>query len=234
MPYKIFTFEDIGEVKIYKHRSSRSIKLSLRSTGELRVTIPYWTNYSVALKFLAKNKEWILKQNRPKLNNLTDQLMIGKNHRLVFVKSDTGNLRSRVDDNYITIYVPDEISINEVKVQKIALSASKKALKKELELLLPNRINNLASSYGFEYQSITSKSLKGHWGSCDQNRNLTFNIFLMQLPWNLIDYVIVHELTHTKHMNHSAEFWNEFETHIPTAKKLRNEIKSYRPIISIE
>jgi predicted metal-dependent hydrolase len=53
----------------------------------------------------------------------------------------------------------------------------------------------------------------------------------MQLPWELIDYVIIHELTHTKHLNHSDEFWAEFMRHEPKAKVLRKRVRSYQPVL---
>ena len=54
----------------------------------------------------------------------------------------------------------------------------------------------------------------------------------MQLPWHLIDYVMLHELTHTKVMQHGAPFWRELELHVPHAKQLRKEIGEYHPILS--
>jgi predicted metal-dependent hydrolase len=56
----------------------------------------------------------------------------------------------------------------------------------------------------------------------------------MQLPWHLIDYVLLHELTHTKVMRHGAPFWEELERHAPTAKLLRKEINTHRPLLTAE
>jgi hypothetical protein len=53
----------------------------------------------------------------------------------------------------------------------------------------------------------------------------------MQLPWQLIDYVLLHELTHTKHLNHGDDFWQEFLRHEPAAKALRKIIKTHKPIL---
>jgi len=55
----------------------------------------------------------------------------------------------------------------------------------------------------------------------------------MQLPWHLIDYVLLHELTHTKVMRHGAPFWKELERHVPRARALRKEIGSYHPILEV-
>jgi predicted metal-dependent hydrolase len=71
--------------------------------------------------------------------------------------------------------------------------------------------------------------LKGRWGSCDQDKNIVLNLFLMQLPWQLIDYVLLHELCHTMHLDHGPGFWQTFLMHKPTAKDLRREIRHYQP-----
>jgi predicted metal-dependent hydrolase len=82
------------------------------------------------------------------------------------------------------------------------------------------------------YHSVKVKRLASRWGSCSSNKVITLNFFLMQLPWPLIDYVLIHELIHTRHMNHSPDFWNDFERIHPGAKNTRNILKQYRPVIN--
>jgi len=97
--------------------------------------------------------------------------------------------------------------------------------------LLPPRLARLASEYGFSYRSVSAKQLKRRWGSCDSQHNIVFNFFLMELPWDLIDYVLLHELTHTEHMHHGPDFWSRLKQISPRALDLRRQINTYRPII---
>ncbi len=233
MPFKTFSFEDIGEISIYKNKKSRNLKLSIRSDGQIRLTTPVWVPYATGLRFIAKNKQWILNHDRPVSSFLCDQQKIGKNHRLVFYNRDIDSVRSGVKDNYINIYMPMKMDYKSKDAQELAVKASKRALKNESINLIPVRVQDIATQKGFEYNSVSVRSLKGRWGSCSSKKDLTFNIFLMQLPWHLIDYVIVHELVHTKHMNHSEDFWNEFSQHLLNPKELRKEMKNYSPVISI-
>lgn len=69
------------------------------------------------------------------------------------------------------------------------------------------------------------KNLKSRWGSCDSHRNIILSSLLITLDDSLIDYVICHELAHTKHMNHSKEFWLNVEMMIPDYKQRRKELK---------
>ena len=233
MSFKTFMFDDIGNVSIYKNKKSRSLKLSIKSDGQLRLTMPVWVPYSTGVNFIQKNKKWISEHKLSPQKALSDQQKIGKEHRIIFIDSDSKVVRSLVKDNYITIYVPNNMSIDSELVQDTAIKASKKALKKESSTLIPLRVNELAKIYGFSFNNIRVRSLKGRWGSCSQKKDLTFNIFLIQLPQHLIDYVIIHELVHTKHMNHGPAFWDEFGKHLENPKEIKKEMKNYSPIISI-
>ncbi|MDR1342460.1 MAG: M48 family metallopeptidase [Prevotellaceae bacterium] len=73
--------------------------------------------------------------------------------------------------------------------------------------LLPARVAALAARHGFSYSKISIKNIHSRWGSCSVQNNLNFSIYLMHLPDDLVDYVILHELCHTVHKNHGPKFW---------------------------
>lgn len=102
-----------------------------------------------------------------------------------------------------------------------------KTIRKKAKDFLPKRLAYLAELHGFECGKISCRNQKTRWGSCSQNKNISLNIALVLLPTELIDYVLLHELTHTKHMNHGKDFWAELEKVCPNAKQHRKEIKKY-------
>lgn len=75
---------------------------------------------------------------------------------------------------------------------------------------------------------ITIRNQKTRWGSCNAKGNLNFNYKLCYLSLELLDYVVVHELAHRKHMNHSSEFWHEVEYYYPNYKECRKRLKQVR------
>jgi predicted metal-dependent hydrolase len=93
---------------------------------------------------------------------------------------------------------------------------------------LPGRLQTLASLHGFTYTSIKISRSKSRWGACSTRKNINLSLFLMQLPAYLIDYVILHELCHTKEMNHGPQFWALMDSVCNgRAKLLRKELKSF-------
>ena len=88
-----------------------------------------------------------------------------------------------------------------------------------------NRVNDLAHQYKFKINKISLRKMTTRWGSCSPKNNISLNIGLVALPEHLKDYIIVHELVHTKIKNHSSMFWNELGQIIPNSKSLSRELK---------
>lgn len=236
MATKIVDIPDIGPVTLYKRRGNRSLRLSVAADGEIRVSLPSWVPYKAGEQFAKAKTEWIAAHRlRTPSTGLQHGQAIGKAHHLSFVPAAMATkVSTRLRQNQIEITHPSAYDAAHPHVQKAAQTASIRALRKEAELLLPQRLSGLAAQTGFTYKSVGVKQLKSRWGSCSSNQDIILNLFLMQLPWRLIDYVLLHELTHTKVMQHGAPFWKELEQHVPRAKQLRKEISTHHPILSAQ
>lgn len=90
---------------------------------------------------------------------------------------------------------------------------------------IPPRLAYFASIVGVTYGKVTVRNQVSRWGSCSAKGNLNFNCLLMLCPPEILDYVIVHELCHRKHMNHSKDFWAEVEWAMPDYKEREKWLK---------
>ena len=98
---------------------------------------------------------------------------------------------------------------------------------------LVRRLADLAKRYGFTYNRVTIRNQKTRWGSCSVKNNISLNINLAKLPEELTDYVILHELVHTRVKNHSPLFWKEVDKLVGNGKLMRRRLKHYSGILCI-
>lgn len=105
----------------------------------------------------------------------------------------------------------------------------KKLLMKKAREYLPYRLEYYAKLYGYSYEKCRLSHANTRWGSCSSNRTISLNIGLMKLPEVLRDYVILHELAHLNHMDHSKAFWAEVALHDKNYKIHEKKLKSFNP-----
>jgi hypothetical protein len=230
---KQISLQGIGDVTLYKRKGTGSIRLSINAKGQVRVTMPYWVPYEAGVQFARSRQEWIAEHTQNRADNLSHGQTIGKSHRLYFEASPVAaKVSSRVSESIVRVTHPVACAVSDTAVQTVAQQASIRALRQQAEELLPGRLQQLAEIHGFEYRSVQVKQLTGRWGSCDSQRNIVLNLFLMKLPWTLIDYVLLHELTHTNILRHGPDFWSAMRRVLPDVQVRRKAIKQHRPTVS--
>ncbi len=92
---------------------------------------------------------------------------------------------------------------------------------------LVKRIADLAGEHGFTFSKVCIRNQKTRWGSCSVKNNISLNMKLVRLPEKLSDYVILHELLHTRIKNHNQKFWRELDKIVDNAKALRTQLREY-------
>ena len=126
------------------------------------------------------------------------------------------------------IVVREKLPVSDPKTQR-ARDAKKKILQKKAKEYLPYRLEFWAKKYGYSYEKCRLTHANTRWGSCSSNRTISLNIGLMNVPEKLRDYVILHELAHLNHMDHSDAFWAEVGSHDPNFKDHRRRLKAFSP-----
>ena len=170
--------------------------------------------------------------------------MIFENAEVSVIRSGRKTVSIQVKPNEVIIRAPMRMKEKEIEkfveskrnwIEKHlkSLSEKQKALEniepysdeeissfvKKAKEIIPNKVEFYADKIGVTYNRITIRCQRTRWGSCSSKGNLNFNCLLVLLPDEIIDSVIVHELCHRKHMNHSAKFYEEFEKIFPEYRK---------------
>jgi len=118
------------------------------------------------------------------------------------------------------------------QLRKYSQSKAKQLLKKldgnELIIVkkyLRDRVEYLAKRHGFQYNKLAFKSMMTRWGSCSPKNNISLNLLMAELTKDLQDYIILHELLHTRIKDHGKGFWLELDRLTGDAKGIQKELK---------
>jgi len=90
---------------------------------------------------------------------------------------------------------------------------------------LTDRLYHLTKEHGFTFNNVSIREQRTRWGSCSHKNNISLNLKLVLLPKELIDYVMLHELVHTRIHNHSKKFWAELDKHTGNAKVIAKRLR---------
>ena len=233
MKLKILKIQNT-EINFKKSIKARNISIKIKPFEGVLVTVPRFLSFKIAKDFVESKMNWIQKN----LYKIQSQEQLQSNFNIgsifytrfhsVIIDSTTkpNNSFSRLN-NFIKIYISERNKVQSIENQIYIRNVIEKILRTEAKSYLPKRVDKLAKIHNFSYQKLAIKNTKTRWGSCSFKNNINLSLHLMRLREGLIDYVILHELVHTKVKNHSREFWTTLERHCPNAKKLDKELKNY-------
>ena len=223
--------DEFGEIKLRQSRSLTRLSIRLRPDGKLQLSAPFLVGRHELNRFINSKRlpiRRMLNDPRRRQAYLAGQ-PIGKNHLLKVEPAD--RLEAITRPNFLIVKLPPEHKIDDKIVQDLIRTQVVKILRLQARHYLPDRLAFFAKKYGFSYDKIHLSHAATRWGSWTGRRTISLNIALMQLPHELIDYVLVHELCHSRQANHSRAFWAEVEQILPNYKTLDKQLKAYSVII---
>lgn len=218
MTYKI-DVEPFGEVEVKETLRSKRILLKVYPDGRIRVSAPPKTEPKAIYTFISLNKEGIagaLRRSERRHETCAKRVIFRPGtafhtrQRSLQIEPQEGGGKpqsAKITYDKIRVYYTADTDIEGLLFQKFVHKVIDAALKNEAEKYLPQRTAELAAKHGLTYSHVALRNMTSQWGSCSTNGRICLNIQLMRLPDELIDLVILHELTHTVHFDHSKAFY---------------------------
>lgn len=203
------TDEEFGTIVIRRSARATQVRLRVAPDGTLRASMPLYAPLFLLKRLIKSSREQLrkmLEQASP-TSEYTEGQQIGKSHTLV-VRHDTPRLEVKRAKQQIVVSLPSNKTLADTDVVRMIRDESIAALRLESKSYLPKRLSYLAKQHGYTYEKVRFSHASSRWGSCSSTGTISLNIALMKLPFELIDYVIIHELAHTVEMNHSPAFWS--------------------------
>lgn len=223
---------EFGDITVRKSAKAKHIRLRVAPNGTLRVSAPLYTPMILIKRFIKQSRDEI----RKLIENQEDSIpryeanaQIGKSHQLIVEEASAQATVVEYKKPHITVYLAEDDELDSVDVTAKIRPVVIKALRNEAKAYLPRRLAYFAEKFGFSYDKVRFSHAGSRWGSCSTSGTISLNIALMKLPFELIDYVLIHELCHTKEMNHSANFWHLVEMCNPNYKEHRKAIRDQHP-----
>lgn len=157
---------------------------------------------------------------------------INTHYEIRIIRQRRASLMMRAHTGHIKVYIPLWLRPNSPEVQKFI----REGLVRIQDRLLPARdmlhtpedirhlVKHWAQRMGVKPARLTLREMHNKWGSCSSRGHVLLNTLLQTVPFDLLEYVVVHELAHLKEFNHSPQFWALVETHLPDYQRRRDEI----------
>lgn len=225
--------QEFGHITFVESPRAVNIRVRILDSG-LRVTVPMHASREQAIRFILREKEAILsKQLKMKKTHhsvkISEDLPFKTQGFTVYLKrADRKDVFFSRQEDKLDIFLPQHANLEDKVIQEVCWKGIVYFMRKDAKKILPEKTQYWADEYGFTYSSVKIQTSKSRWGSCSRSGNINLSLFLMMLPMHLIDYVILHELCHTREMNHSDKFWQLMDKVTDNkSKRYRSEMKKY-------
>ena len=198
----------LGVIRLQRRTGCKRISICVGHSGRVTVTYPWYVLRKSALAFVEQKIEWIIKaQARADKQSLQRPIESGYTTRTHTLRIESGQPKSfyKIDNTEVVVGICGEDYLSEEAQQQIRVALIE-TLRQEAHSTLPTMVEQVATAHGFQYNGISIKNIRSKWASCSATNHLNFSVFLMRLPDELIRFVILHELCHTIHKNHSPKF----------------------------
>jgi predicted metal-dependent hydrolase len=197
-------------------RRARYAKLQIKPYGGLEVVIPARFPKKAVPQLLNKHAEWIEKQLAKQQNHinaavLPSEICLAINNSCIDVINESHDCQKSLD-------LHDCLVVDKSNYQQ-SVKQLRQWIRKQAWILLPPMLEQLSRSTGLDYKKISIRSQKTRWGSCSSSGTISLNDQLLFVDRASAEYLMVHELCHRRHMNHSPKFWQLVEYHCPNYRE---------------
>lgn len=194
---------DKSKIKIIRSRR-RTLALEVAKDASLVVQAPFFLPLRYIQKFIQQKKRWIEKRRKEILKNKIAEKSFVEGEEFLYL-GETYKLKI-VDWQEKPLTFKDSFNLSRGEIDR-AKDLFEEWYKKRAFEVMSERVIYYSSIFGLKYNRIRISKASKRWGSCSSTKNLNFNWRLIMAPLEVIDYVVIHELSHLVEQNHSKKFW---------------------------
>lgn len=226
---RLLTDPDFKTVIVIPNKRAVQMTYRLKPDG-LYVTVPNFTADSEVLKGINELRERLLaSRDRVERKQIDWDFKIDTPYfKISLLKGTSANFRLCIEREVAQIVAPVNTNFSNENVQKMLNGGVESAMKRIAAWFLLPLLKEFSTKYSLPFTQMKVTASKGRWGSCSGQKVINLSCYLILLPHHLIEYVLLHELAHTKEMNHGENFWMLLDSMTNgNAEQLRTELKRY-------
>ena len=208
---------------VITRKAVKTARIRVTARQEVLITVPKRYSQRQVETLLADKQAWIenslshFRQHRPLLTVPAGHLLLFGEHWKISHQPQRQQAY-RLDTAHKVAHTGLDLSDTQTRIAW---------LKQLAKVHIPPRVAELARQHGLHYQRLFIRSQRTKWGTCSSLGNISINYKLVQAPAFVLDYVIVHELTHTLHLNHSPVFWQKLASLFPDYSQAEAWLERY-------
>ena len=212
---------------VRESRRARRLAVRVHRTGRVEVVVPPRTSRATVSDFLARHRDWIetrraaaLRNKPPEVPFPPPQIALPALYETwrVHLAGGTGRLRIREATDELLVIAGDTAEAQQVK------DGLRRWLMGRAQRVLAEHLADCAREFGFSYRRLSIRRQRTRWGSCSVQGTISLNCCILFQPPEVLRYLLIHELSHTRHMNHSRAFWQCVARCCPDYRKLDRQL----------
>lgn len=225
---KTYRHDKLGLITVVWKSNMRSVRMSFKK-GNFTISAPVGYSMETIVRLINENEQKMLTfikrhEMRREETNVDENFILDTHFailRIALTQTTTPKLKkvgaiagspsAPSDKDDLVLEMPYNTEFESPETIAVVKNATIAMLRYEAKKRLPRIVKEIADANGFKYSSVKINSAQTRWGSCSSKGSLNFSLYLMLMPLHLIRSVVVHELCHTKHMDHSTNFWALFD-----------------------
>lgn len=236
-----YIFQNIATLEVIKRRRQKNLRIRVKGE-QVIVSAPYYCSKKVIHNFIKSYEQWALKavEKQSQKRQSLDSILSDKKNEILIrgiwkpliadgIHTNSNLLKFTEDSDSVRYRINPFLGrkTSEMDIKKAANNWLKKQANQELK----DRIIRVGKTMPFSWNKIYVRSQKTKWGTCSSKKNISLNWRIIKTPLFIWDYLIVHELCHTVHMNHSKDYWSLVEFYFPERKKAEKWLRDNESLI---
>lgn len=206
-----------------RRKAVKYARIRITNEAQVELTVPGYYHHDDIVELLQRKQQWIENKRQLSLHRQQQQPQFHVDSLLWQGQDYAIRHHARRDD----LFSSSPIAVVHSRHALDTAEARSKWYRRKAREVLSQRLDQLAKQHQLDFQGISIRDQKTRWGSCSSSGNISLNWRLILAPREVCDYVLIHELAHTRYMNHSRDFWQLVATMEPEYQRHRQWLRQF-------